>query len=194
MAEYVRIHDDGAIEEDDYRLIVSGEYMVIGDRYLPTWLEFESDGHDEPNHYVRIEIRNEVPQVVELGWRSRDSQREVRQKDIRDYQVASAIDVLYGMVVIEMRDGKPVLNLGTEGSEQDRAIRKFLNESLKGRRTLTSELARQVAEVYRANIDQAPTAAVAKTFGVKLRQASSYVQDARQRGYLPPTKQGKKQA
>lgn len=194
MAEYVRIHDDGVVEEDDYRLIVSGEYMVIGDRYLPTWLEFESDGHDEPNQYVRIEIRNEVPQVVELGWRSRDSQREVRQKDIRDYQVATAIDVLYGMVVIEIRDGKPVLNLGAEGSEQDRAIRKFLNESLKGRRTLTSELARQVAEVYRANIDQAPTAAVAKTFGVKLRQASSYVQDARQRGYLPPTKQGKKQA
>lgn len=51
-----------------------------------------------------------------------------------------------------------------------------------------------VAEVYRRNINGAPTQAVAKAFGVKSRMASTYVDRARQAGLLPQTKQGKKKA
>ena len=63
-----------------------------------------------------------------------------------------------------------------------------------GKRKILTDLLRQVADVYRANIDHAPTEAVARTFGVRSRMASGYVQRARERGCLPPTKQGKKQA
>jgi hypothetical protein len=51
-----------------------------------------------------------------------------------------------------------------------------------------------VADVCRRNIHRAPTQAVARTFGVKPRMASTYVDRARQANYLPPTKQGKKKA
>jgi hypothetical protein len=61
-------------------------------------------------------------------------------------------------------------------------------------RAVTPELLKSVAEVYRRNIDRVPTQAVARSFGVKSRMASTYVDRARRAGYLPPTKQGKKKA
>ena len=196
MAEYLRVGDDAVIETDDYRLMYSGEVMVAGDKWLPTWLEFETDGHDEPNQYCRVEIRDDVPRLVELGWRAREHQREIRQKHLRGTEVSAIIDVLYAMTIVEVRDGKGILNLGDVGSEQDRRIRDFLYESRldKGKRLVTDQLLRQVADVYRTNIDHAPTQAVARTFAVKSRMASKYVQQARDRGLLPPTTQGKKQA
>jgi hypothetical protein len=48
--------------------------------------------------------------------------------------------------------------------------------------------------VYRQNIDRVPTQAVAKRFGVRPRMASTYVDRARQAGFLPKTKQGMKKA
>lgn len=61
-------------------------------------------------------------------------------------------------------------------------------------RVITDDFLKKVAEVYRENIDRAPTKAVARTFNVKDRMASTYVDRARKKGYLPPTKQGQKKA
>ena len=63
-----------------------------------------------------------------------------------------------------------------------------------GNRVITPELLKSVADVCRRNIGHAPTQAVARTFGVKSRMASNYVDRARQARYLPPTQQGKKKA
>src|SRR5262249_10866590 len=139
---------------------------------------------------------DDVPRLVELGWRAGPGQREIQQKDLREAQISTIIDELYAMWVIDIRDGEPVLNLGDEGSEQDRKIRSLL-EGLrldKGKRRISTEFLKQVADVYRANIAHAPTEAVARTFGVRHRMASVYVQRASERGFLPPTKQGRKRA
>ena len=63
-----------------------------------------------------------------------------------------------------------------------------------GYRSITPAFLKAVADVYSRNLDGAPTAAVAKAFGVKSRMASGYVDSARKAGYLPPTSQGKKRA
>jgi hypothetical protein len=196
VAQYQVFDDDQVIETDDFRLMFSGECMVVDGKYLPVWMEFETDGHDGPNQFCRVEIRDDVPRLVELGWRAREHQSEIKQQNLRDTQVAAILDVLYAMTVVEIRDGKPILNLGDEGSEQDRKIRDFLFEQRlrKGKTAITTERLKQVASVYRANISHAPTQAVGRTFGVKPRMASKLVQEARDRGFLPPTTQGKKQA
>ena len=196
MALYVRLGDDRIAENDNYRLKISGEFVHVADSWLPTWIEFEVRGHDGPNQRARVEIRDDVPRLVELCWCAGEHQREIRQNDLRQASVAKLLDDVYAMTVIEVRDGEAVLNLGPEGSEQDKKMRTLLEELRvdKGKRRISTELLRQVAEVYRANFDHAPTEAVARTFGVRSRMASSYVQRARERGFLPPTKQGKKQA
>lgn len=196
MARYERLGDDTVAGNDTYKLRWSGEFMAAGNSWLPTWMEFEMNGHDEPNQYARVEIRDDVPRLVELGWRAGEHQREIRQKDLRETTVSTIVDDVYAMTVIEVRGGEAVLNTGPEGSEQDRRMRDLLEELRvgKGKRKISAPLLEQVANVYRANIDHAPTEAVARTFGVRSRMASNYVQRARERGFLPPTKQGKKQA
>ena len=208
MATYHHVSDPETIEVDGGRFRVSGEYMAIDEhgaplgegqwmpspRMLPTWIEFELDGHDEPDFHCRVEIRDDVPRLVELGWRASENQSEIRQKHLRATEVAAIVNAVYGTWVVEIRNDEGISNMPDfDGlSEQNQLIRNLLHDLRAGRRHVNAELLRQVAEVYRANFDKAPAEAVARTFGVKPRMAHEYVRRARQRGFLPPTTQGKK--
>lgn len=206
-----RVSDEPeTIEDDGLRIRVSGDYVAFdmdetplaegqwspSARMLPAWVEFELDGRDEPDFYCRIELRDDVPRVVELGWRARENQSEIRQKHLRAVEVAALVNEVYGMWAVELRDvwrDRDGMVLPAEiGTEQHRVIRGFLYDLRAGRRHVDAELLRQVADVYRANFDRAPAEAVARTFGVKQRMAHEYVRRARERGFLPPTTQGKK--
>ena len=187
MTGYRRVGDDTVIETGDFRLAYSGEYMVAGDRWLPTWMEFETDGHDdEPNQYCRVEIIDDAPRLVELGWRVRGNRSEIRQTHLRNTQVSMIVDVLYAMAVIEVRDGKGVADLGEEGSEQDSKIREFLY-AMRTERRLTTADYKRAAQVYRDNFHGAPTQAVADAFGVRHRRAGGIVKECRNRGFLSKT-------
>jgi hypothetical protein len=202
----IRIGDDGDMEPaEGVRVRVSGEYEQVGDRYFPTWLEVSIDGHEAPNLFRRIEVRDERPQLVVMGWWSRPGQREIKQKDLRKARVESLLDELYPAFVIYVdRENKQIIPaVGSremaacgEDSPAFHAARKFVDKlrAGPGNRAITPEFLEHVADVYRRNIDHAPTQTVAKTFGVKPRMASTYVARARQANYLPQTKQGKKKA
>lgn len=210
MATYHHVSDPETIEDEGLRFRVSGDYVAVGEhgvplaegewmpspRMLPTWVEFELDGHDEPDFHCRVEIRDGVPRVVELGWRAGEHQSEIRQKHLRETEVSTVVNAVYGTWVIELRDvwrDKPgTLHTRIDSEQQERVIRGVLYDLRAGRRHVNAELLRQVAEVYRANFDKAPAEAVARTFGVKPRMAHEYVRRARERGFLPPTTQGKK--
>jgi hypothetical protein len=176
--------------------LVEGEWSPSV-RFLPTWVEFDLYGHDEPDFHCRIELRDDVPRLVELGWRASENQKEIRQKHLRATEVADIVNTVYRTWVAEVRDvwsDKHGIGIPTIGDEQIRIIRNLVDDLRAGRRHINAELLRQVAEVYRANIDKAPAEAVARTFGVKQRMAHEYVRRARERGFLPPTTQGKKKA
>jgi hypothetical protein len=93
------------------------------------------------------------------------------------------------MWIVELRDvwrDEDGIVLPTEiGTDQERVIRGYLTDLRTGRRHVNAELLKQVAEVYRANFDNAPAEAVARTFWVKPRMAHEYVKRARDRGFLP---------
>ena len=95
---------------------------------------------------------------------------------------------------VDQSDPLAALRRINDPGEAFSGARRFVERRRRGPglRDLTPEVLKRVAEVYRANFDHAPTQAVARTFGVGPRMASTYVQKARERGYLPPTKQGKK--
>ncbi|MGO9732754.1 hypothetical protein [Mycobacterium sp.] len=203
----VRIREDGDIKEPDYgvHIRVSGEYEVVHDRYLPTWLELTIEGHDGPNLFRRIEVRDGQPELVVMSWWSVPGQREIKQKDVRNLPVASILDEVYPAFVLRIdRDNNRVeLAVGSdemaargESPQGFYDARSFIDQlrARHGNRVITPAFLQSVADVYRRNIDHAPTQAVARTFGVKSRMASTYVDLARRAGYLPPTKQGKKHA
>lgn len=64
----------------------------------------------------------------------------------------------------------------------------------KSLRSESDEELRRIAEVYRANVTSAPLEAVEAEFGISRRTASRRVQSARERGFLPETTQGKRNA
>src|SRR4051812_33145124 len=117
---------------------------------LPAWVEFELDGHDGPNFHCRIELRDDVPQLVELGWRAEEKQTEIRQKHLRATEVSSIVHSVYSTWVIELRDvwrdqEGEALRAFTGNEQDDRIIRNLLHDLRDGRRRVTAELLRQVA-------------------------------------------------
>lgn len=178
-------------------LIAFGENEWSADvRLMPTWVDFELRGRTDPDLRCRVELRDDVPRVVEFGWRATESQDEIRQKHLRAASVDEIANLIYGLWVFELR-GISRDSVGEAircriGTDQERVVRGLLQDLRGGRRRVTAELLRQVAEVYRENFEQAPVEAVARVFGVKPRMAHEYVKRARDRGFLPPTTQGRK--
>jgi hypothetical protein len=69
--------------------------------------------------------------------------------------------------------------------------RRALREALKMQ---SDEELRRIAEIYRANFERDPAGAVASALGVSPATAARRIKEARDRKFLPQTKQGKKKA
>jgi hypothetical protein len=180
----------------------SGEYEVIEGFWMPLWVEWTDHGYDGPDLFARIEVRNGKPELVRLEWSSNQYQREIRQRDLRSLEVSGLVDVLYAGLTFHADSDTGAVRRGlgeTAGGDHPPAFyvaQRFIARQRRpeGYRKITPELLKGVAEVYRRHIDGAPTQAVAKTFGVKPRMASVYVDRARKAGLLPHTTQGKRRA
>lgn len=189
----------------DVTVRYSGEHEIMADLSLPTWLEVSTGGTDNPDHFARIELRNQRPEIVAMSWTSGPGQREIKPKDLRERQIAELLDLyrFYTMRVVKTEQNY-LVEAARRGDTQ--AVRTITDvediarpgdmQALRapGHRVITDDFLVSVADVYRRNIAHAPTQAVARTFGVKSRMASKYVDKARGAGLLPPTKQGQKKA
>ena len=51
----------------DVTVRYSGEYEIMADLSLPTWLEVSTGGTDNPDHFARIELRNQRPEIVAMS-------------------------------------------------------------------------------------------------------------------------------
>ena len=168
-------------------------YQNIADIEVPAWVSQQVYGTEgTPEIFVKVAVRDGSPRVVELTFRSRPGQSEVRQKHLRAIDLEQLVSDLYASEVSEADYDSPPAEYATAM----RTAKKFIERQRRSReyRLITNEFLIEVAEVYRENIQHAPTKAVAKAFGVKDRMASTYVDKARKAGHLPPTKQGQKKA
>jgi hypothetical protein len=161
---------------------------------IPTWIEQRQLGGSGPDIFIRVELRDGSPRVVELSFTSDRHQNEVQQKHLRQVDVDRlATDLLAFWIAGQFTEAEASRD---EYERAERVAIKFLERQRLPReyRVIDDDFLRSVGEVYRQNISHAPTKAVAKAFGVKNRMASTYVDRARKAGHLPPTKQGQKKA
>jgi hypothetical protein len=170
----------------------SRNYETIGGREVPAWVSQRRHGRGGPDMFVKVAVRGGSPEVVELSFISQPGQSEVRQKHLRAVDLHRLATELYAFEVTEADEDTPPW----DSARAERTADKFIERQRLPRdyRVITDDVLRKVAEVYRENINDAPTKAVAKHFQVKDRMASTYVDRARKAGYLPPTKQGQKKA
>lgn len=172
----------------------SQQKLTIDGVEVPAWIEQRLLGNSEPDMFVRVELRDGSPRVVQLAYESASDQNEVRQKHLRSVDVDRlATDLLAAWIGHQFANS---LGPRDQRKSAQRAAIKFLEHQRlpRERRAINDALLKKVADVYRKNISRAPTKAVAESFGVRDRMASAYVERARKAGHLPPTKQGKKQA
>jgi hypothetical protein len=193
--------DASAIEGDGFRLVVSGDYVVVEDYWLPTWIEITVGGDDgEPITSARVEVRDEAgPMLVDLHLRVPDvGTRGIRQADLRQIEVSAIAEDLVAGFVVHLKtvegglDARPSF---PDTAEYAEALKRIIRmRSGKATREITPQLLQRVAEIYRTNIHSTPTKAVQRAYQVSPRMAAEYVSQARKRGFLPPTKRGKKMA
>lgn len=170
----------------------SRETVVLNGVEVPSWVQERRHGVSGPDLIVKVAVRNGAPEVTDLRFLSGPGQSEVRPKHLRAIDVDRLAIDLYAVLVAEFGENP-------SRDDEARAMRiaeKFIERQRLPRdyRVLNDDVLRLVAEIYRANIKHAPTQAVAKHFGIKSRMASTYVDRARKRGFLSPTKQGQKKA
>jgi hypothetical protein len=194
----VMARDGETIEVDNYRITV-GPRTPLGDNlFMPKWLTVDVHGYDEPDLTVRVELRNSAPRIVQVSYVATKDSREIRPVDFRDSDLESFIRLyetfVYEIVYDETQDQVSISAAADDHGELASIIHKDIEQRRHGKRVINTVFLQQVATVYRENIEHAPTEAVSRTFGVKHRQATDYVKQARERRLLPPTKQGRAKA
>lgn len=84
-----RLHDVKLSDEQETIKRVSPESEVIEGQKVPTWVELTTTGGVDPDRYVRVELRDGSPQVVELRWTSQPHQSEISPKHLRQTDLSN---------------------------------------------------------------------------------------------------------
>jgi hypothetical protein len=158
----------------------------IGDRDLPNRFTLTvTNEEDSPHPDLRLDfaVRDGVPEC--RGVHVFDL-RSIKIDDWLEYAVSRAADV-----VVSSEGGVVSMVDTIDPAEIERTVKLVRRVRSKGRRTVTDDLLREVAAIYRANIDNNPTEVIAKRFDKTPRSARSYVQQARARGFLGAAIKGK---
>lgn len=164
----------------------------VGDRLLPRRIDvtFPSTVDDLPSLTMVVEVREGIPQCTEVTIRSSSTGREVRSVDLRAARLEDWLEtVTSGAAAAATEHGYVIDDKTPAELAADRKRVQYIRAG--ARRTITDDLLSQVAETYRAHASDRPTEAVQVAFGTSSRTAARYVQQARERGFLPPTTPGK---
>jgi len=179
-------------------------FVQVGDRAIPQRIDvtLPSTADKWPSLQMTIEVRDGAPHCTELTMRAHPEGREVRGVDIRAVRLEDWVDNVTSeaaMDVVTAEDGSMIFRRslasvmnGGKAEQEFREARKAMRNARSGaRRTVTDDLLRQVADIYRLNVTDRPVEAVQGAFGTSHRTAARYVQTARDKGFLPPTTRGK---
>lgn len=174
---------------------MGSDLVVIGDRAFPEEFEMVLARDDRrPEVLITFEVRDGVPQCRRVEVRRTEASREVKSSDLRGVSLEDALETAVARAAyatIDL-DGRISISRGPTDATEDRATVQIVREVRRdSRRRMNDDMLRDVARVYREHVGDRPTAAVADVFDRSHRTAALYVQQARQRGFLGPTSQGK---
>lgn len=175
--------------------------QVIGDRLLPAQFEIRYEiGSGGPVVAVSFRATGDGDvDVVSVCLDSREGGRAIRRRDLTEISLADLMETAIESAALPIRgqskDGRQVwLDVATDKATARRSvatIRAARRESQRSRSTYSEDFLREVARIYTDNLDEKPTAAVARHFGKAHRTAALYVKKAREAGHLGPATKGR---
>lgn len=177
----VKVADDGTI---DY-----GKPPVsYGDTVVPASVAYIIDGtQSSPSLRIDFEIRNGQPTCVGLRIEAQPQGRGIQQGDLASLPNLGRL-AEEAFLALAMRAAAEPSGWRIDPHDRDRVRRAKSDLRSRG-----DEELKTVAQVYRDNIADRPAAAV-EALGYTRRTALRRIEQARQKGYLPPTTRGRKNA
>lgn len=166
----------------------SMKLVAFGQTFVPQRVSLHFEGTEgAPDLSASFEILKGAPECTGLHFVAKPDARGIRTVDL-DLSLDQLTTTAF-LTFAHRQDGS------VRSDEKTwRAARKDLEHNRSGRPPISTAELEDVARIYRAHIEGAPTDAVAKILGLAPRTAARRVQRAREAGLLPPTKEGKKRA
>jgi hypothetical protein len=155
--------------------------------FLPGRWKTTLDGDDVP-YLLELDFLadEQGPDCHAMRFVTRDGGEPISARRLRAVPVAECIQLAIGAAAVrteQKKSGELVLELGGGGPDASEQFRKARPPD---QRTSDEHL-REVAAVYRSN-NEKPTQAVQDAWPISYSTAARWVMQARQRGFLPPTK------
>jgi hypothetical protein len=181
-----------------WKVTASDELAAVGQMQMPerfTLHLFEDDAGG-PNIDLTWQIRNGAPECVDVHITRTEGGHEIRVSGLAGVRIEDCLEVAVYWLMSARVDGgsEPELPDKTHWFDFGRA-REAVSETRTARAArkvkITDGFLREVAEVYRANLADRPTEAVAEHFDKQHRTAALYVKRARERGFLGAAIKGK---
>jgi hypothetical protein len=185
--------EDFEITTSDDKLVPVGPDQLLG---MPPWftLHLRRAADGGPDVDMTWHIRDGAPECTEVRIAAVEGGHEIRVSGLAGLRISDCLDFVIKSMLSQKRiKGGGIkapawfsFSAGSrEAIEQTRAARA-------SRKTkITDDLLREVADVYRLNVSDKPTAAVAEHFGREHRTAALYIKRARDRGFLGAAIKGK---
>jgi len=165
---------------------------------MPTWVTVTYCPNDgQPSLMIRLETRHGRPQLVGLSLSADDDEREIREGDLRNLErvgIDTIVRDVLALVTFQLApDDKGRLTVVPDNDASYTETLDLIHNLRKGRaiRTMTPAFLKRVAKVYKEH-PETPRRAVANVFEVTDRTASKYIGLARDKGYIPPPKRGRR--
>ncbi len=172
------------------------QYVRVGDVEMWEAFTFTTESFGRPG--IRLESRIRVidgaPQCVGMRLTSSPDKAPVTGAVVRMVDLEHWIDVACSRAIEHPTDAWESVETDSDGAvwvlpsdataEAADSARRAARRARRSRGGYSSELLRQVAEVYEANVDSFPTKAVGQTFRVAQSTAQLYVKKAREGGFI----------
>lgn len=165
------------------------------DYLVPTAAVASVVGADDlPDLMAQVALVDGAPVITQLSITSKPHGMAVRDSHLDGL----SMDKLARTTLLEMairiertEDGVKLGHIEDQTSDMWAVVDAF-DHAQKSRRGPSSALLQQVADIYRAHVDQSPARAVAEVLSLPQRTAARRIKQAEEAGLLPKTTPGKK--
>jgi hypothetical protein len=201
-----------------YDVTASDELASVGNLKMPAVFTLHLFDHDNgaPNINLTWQVRNGAPECMDVHIERAEGGHEIRVSGLAGIRIEDCLGLAVKLM-LSLRDDRSdepgptnraiaawlePAALTTAGEietarfwfdfDRGRDAVAQTEAARAGRKVkITDALLREVADVYRANVSNKPTEAVAEHFDKGHRTAALYVKRARERGFLGPAIKGK---
>jgi hypothetical protein len=174
----------------------TGKLVRLGQSVVYERASFTVTGaRGDPDSGALFEIRDGRPECIEVSVKAKPTGRAIRQADMALFSIENLTANVFaevGTPIEPTTDGSGAIATWPAYDDEVPGVRADVATARRRRGSVNDAELRKVAEVYLANLDNGPTAAVEVVLGYTRRTADRRVEAAKAAGFIPTDGTGKR--